>query len=54
MANVIWLALAIAAALAVCGGLAYFLFTGRNDRRDEEEARRFFERHGHWPDEEPT
>ncbi|MBI5105832.1 MAG: hypothetical protein HZB46_12790 [Solirubrobacterales bacterium] len=28
--------------------------TGDRDRHAEDEARDYFERHGHWPDEAPT
>ncbi len=43
-------------------GLAAFLFaflakmsmTGDTHRDEEEEARRFFDEHGHWPDEDPS
>jgi hypothetical protein len=43
-------------------GLAAFLFaflakvsmTGDKFRDSEEEARRFFDEHGHWPDEDPS
>jgi hypothetical protein len=43
-------------------GLAAFLFaflakvsmTGDTFRDHEEEARRFFDEHGHWPDEDPS
>jgi hypothetical protein len=34
--------------------ILYFLVTGRDDRDREEEARRFFDEHGHWPDESPS
>ena len=46
----------------VGAGLAAFLFaflakvsmTGDAFRDSEEEARRFFDEHGHWPDEDPS
>lgn len=28
--------------------------SGDREREQEEAARRYFDRHGHWPDEEPT
>ena len=41
-------------ALALAGLVVlYFLVTGRNDRNEEEDARRYFDEHGHWPDEAP-
>jgi hypothetical protein len=39
------------AAFAMCVVVVYFLIAGRNDRNDEEEARKYFDAHGHWPDE---
>jgi hypothetical protein len=54
MAETIWSIVAVVASIAVCGVIVYFLFAGRHDREREEEAREFFDRHGHWPDEEPT
>ena len=41
--------------ILVCAvaGLGYILWairTGNQDRRDEDAARDFYERHGHWPD----
>jgi hypothetical protein len=36
---------------AMCVVVVYFLFTGRNDRDKDEEAREYFDAHGHWPDE---
>ena len=35
----------------MCVVVVYFLFTGRNDRDKDEEAREYFDAHGHWPDE---
>ena len=48
--------------LGVGGGLSIVLLNflyrlgvdGDRDRAREEEARRYLEVHGHWPDEEPT
>jgi hypothetical protein len=51
MVETIWSAIAVVGGLAMCGVILYFLLTGRNDREQEEEARRFFDEHGHWPDE---
>ena len=42
------------AAVAMCVVVVYFLFSGRHDRVREEEAREYFDAHGHWPDEEPV
>jgi hypothetical protein len=49
----IWSAIAIVCGLAMCGVILYFLITGRNDRDIEEQAREYFDAHGHWPDEAP-
>ena len=50
----IYAAVAVILSLAMCVVVIYFLLTGRDDRAKEEEAREYFDRHGHWPDEEPT
>lgn len=52
--EVIWSTIAVLASIAICGGVAYFMFTGRHDRDREQEAREFFDQHGHWPDEDPA
>ena len=54
MAQLIWSIIAVVASLAITGGIVYALFSGRHDRDREEEAREFFTRHGHWPDETPS
>jgi hypothetical protein len=36
--------------LAMCVAVVYFMISGRNDRDREEEAREYFDAHGHWPD----
>lgn len=51
MAETIWSIIALVGAVAVVGMIAYFIATGRNDREDDEAARRYFDEHGHWPDE---
>jgi hypothetical protein len=51
MAETIWSVIAIAGGFAMCGAILYFLLTGHDDRDKEEEARRYFDEHGHWPDE---
>jgi hypothetical protein len=53
MAETIWSAIAVVGGLAMCGVILYFLLTGTHDRDHEEEARRYFDEHGHWPDEAP-
>ena len=47
----IWSYVALALATGMCGIVLYFLFQGDDDRRREEEAREYFDTHGHWPDE---
>jgi hypothetical protein len=53
MAETIWSVIAVVGGLGMVVVILYFLVTGRNDREREEEARRFFDEHGHWPDETP-
>ena len=53
MAETIWSIIALLGAIAVVGMIAYFIATGRNDREEDEAARRYFDEHGHWPDERP-
>ena len=53
MAQTIWSAIAVVGGLAMCGAILFFLVTGHNDRDEEEAARRYFDEHGHWPDESP-
>jgi hypothetical protein len=36
------------------GGVLYFMLTERGDRERDEEARVYFDQHGHWPDEAPA
>ena len=43
----------IASFLAIAW-LVKTIFTGNDDRADEDDARQFFDRHGHWPDEDPA
>jgi hypothetical protein len=52
--ELIWSAVAVVASIGMTVVVVYFMFVGRNDRAREEEAREFFDRHGHWPDEDPT
>jgi hypothetical protein len=54
MAQTIWSIIAILGGLAVIVVIGYFIATGRHDRQDDEEARRYFDEHGHWPDEAPS
>ena len=54
MAETIWSLVALAGAITVIATIAYFIATGRSDRDDDEAARRYFDEHGHWPDESPS
>jgi hypothetical protein len=54
MVQELYAAVAVALSLGMCGVILYFWFTDRSDRAAEEEAREFFDAHGHWPDETPT
>jgi hypothetical protein len=54
MAETIWSIIALLGAILVVATIAYFIATGRNDREADEEARRYFDEHGHWPDESPS
>jgi hypothetical protein len=53
MVETVWSIVAVVAGFAVCGGVVYFLISGRGDRERDEAARVYFDEHGHWPDEEP-
>lgn len=53
MANTIWSIVAALGALIVVGGVMYYWLVEGDDRVRDEEARSFFDEHGHWPDEPP-
>lgn len=42
------------AAAAAIAWLIRTIFTGNDERAEEDSARAFFDRHGHWPDEDPA
>jgi beta-lactamase regulating signal transducer with metallopeptidase domain len=54
MAETIWSIIALLGAIVVIAGVAYFIATGRDDREADEAQRRYFDEHGHWPDESPS
>ena len=54
MAETLRSILALVGAVAVIAMIAYFIATGRSDREEDEAARRYFDEHGHWPDESPS
>jgi hypothetical protein len=54
MAQTIWSAIAVVGGVGTVAVILWFLVTGRNDRDEEEAARRYFDEHGRWPDESPS
>jgi hypothetical protein len=54
MGDVIWSIIAIVGAFVMVGGVLYFMLTEGPDRQAEEDARVYFDEHGHWPDEAPA
>jgi hypothetical protein len=53
MAETIWSIIGVIGGVATVAVILWFLITGRDDRDKEEDARRYFDEHGHWPDESP-
>jgi hypothetical protein len=51
MAELIWSVIGVAGGILLIVVILWSLATGRDDRDREEEARRYFDEHGHWPDE---
>jgi hypothetical protein len=51
MAELIWSIIGVLGAILLIVVILWALATGRNDREKEEDARRYFDEHGHWPDE---
>ena len=49
-----WDVVSLLASFAAIGWLVKTIFTGNDDRADEDDARRFYDEHGHWPDEDPA
>ncbi len=47
--SIVVIALSVLAVLS----LFWVIASGQGERNAEDEAREFFDRHGHWPDEEP-
>ena len=43
----------IALAFAAVGWFIKFMASGTDERNEEDSARAYFDRHGHWPDEKP-
>ena len=44
----------VIAAVAAVGGFVRVLLSGDDERHEEEDARAFFDRNGHGPDEDPA
>ena len=51
MGQLIWSIIAAIGGFVVIGGVFYYWLAGRDDRLHEEDAGRFYDEHGHWPDE---
>jgi hypothetical protein len=51
MAELVWSIIGVIGGLLMVAVILWFLVTGRHDRDDDEAARRFYDEHGHWPDE---
>jgi hypothetical protein len=54
LAQTIWSIIAVLGGFATIAVILWFLITGRDDREEEEAARRYFDEHGRWPDESPS
>jgi hypothetical protein len=54
MTETIWSVIGVVGGLAMVGVILWFLVNGVGDREREEEARRYYDEHGHWPDESPS
>ena len=51
MSVIDWITVGLA--LATIPAFVLFIRTGHDERHEEDEARAFFDAHGHWPDEPP-
>jgi hypothetical protein len=54
VANLIWSIIAALGGILVVGVVFYYWTAVDHDRLSEEDARAFFDEHGHWPDEPPA
>jgi hypothetical protein len=54
MLQLIYASVAVVLSLGMCAAVVMFIFVGRYDRDEDEEAREYFAAHGHWPGDEPT
>jgi hypothetical protein len=53
VANIIWSIIAALGGILVVGVVFYYWTAPDRDRERELQARRFYDEHGHWPDEPP-
>jgi hypothetical protein len=53
MGQTIWSVIGVLGGVATVVVILWFLVNGRGDREREEQARRYYDEHGHWPDETP-
>jgi hypothetical protein len=53
MADTIWSIIAAVGGFGMVGAVVYFMINDRGDREAEEDARDYYDAHGHWPDEAP-
>jgi hypothetical protein len=51
MAELVWSIIGVIGGIALIVFILWSLATGRQDRDREEAARRYYDEHGHWPDE---
>ena len=49
-----WDLVAVLAAFGAIGWFVKVMLSGDGERHEEEDARAFFDRNGHWPDEDPA
>ena len=46
--------ISVVGSFAAIGWLVKVMLTGEPERAEEDDARAFFDEHGHWPDEDPA
>jgi hypothetical protein len=49
----IWSIIAVIGGFGMIAVVLYFMLTERGDRQREEDARDYYDAHGHWPGEGP-
>lgn len=50
----VWDVISVVLAIAAIVWFIRVIATGRRERSEEDSARAYFDRHGHWPDEAPA